>query len=94
MSEPVKISCPFVYARGRRCSGHIVRVEAYKADLLWDFKEGRWNFSYRGPRSHYHLFCSEKGNHAGAFGPDSDQMKFYWQRLPDDLQAALESSFR
>ena len=52
MSEPVKIPCPFVYARGRRCSGHIVSVEAYKADLLWDFKEGRWNFSYRGPLSH------------------------------------------
>jgi len=94
MNEPVRIPCPFVYARGRRCSGHIVRVEAYKADLLWDFKEGRWSFSYRQPRSHYHLFCSEKGNHAGAFGPDSDQMKFYWQRLPDELQEALESSFR
>jgi hypothetical protein len=38
------IPCPFVYARGKRCTGHIVRVEAYKADLLWTFKDGRWSF--------------------------------------------------
>jgi hypothetical protein len=27
--------CPFVYASGKRCTGHITRVEAYKADLSW-----------------------------------------------------------
>ena len=33
--ERTLIACPFVYANGRACTGHVVRVEAYKADLTW-----------------------------------------------------------
>jgi hypothetical protein len=41
-------------------------MKAYKADLTWQPGEGGvWHFSRQPPRSHYHLFCSEKGNHAG-----------------------------
>ena len=87
-----KIPCPFVYARGKRCTGHIVRVEAYKADLWWDFKDGQWVFSYGRPRSHFHLFCSEKGNHAGYPRRDSDQMKFYGDHLPDELVEAMNAA--
>jgi hypothetical protein len=87
-----KVPCPFVYARGKRCTGHIVRVEAYKADLWWDFKDGRWIFSYGRPRSHFHLFCSEKGNHSGWVGPDNDQMKFYGDQLPDELVEAMNAA--
>jgi hypothetical protein len=58
--------CPFVYANGRKCTGHITHVEAYKADVSWrPDGEGNWRPSIGEPRSHYHLFCSEKGNHAG-----------------------------
>ncbi len=85
-------ACPFVYANGKACSGHIVRVEAYKADLDWSLdKSGVWQFSF-GPRSHYHLFCSEKGNHAGPRRPDDPQMKAHWRDLPDEIRNILEST--
>lgn len=60
------IPCPFIYSNGRECAGHIVRIEAHKVDIDWQAtKEGGWDFAFP-PRSHYHLFCSEKGNHAGS----------------------------
>ncbi len=37
VSEPVP--CPFVYASGKHCKGHITRIEAYKADLCWILKD-------------------------------------------------------
>jgi len=78
--------CPFVYANGRKCAGYITKVEAYKADLSWDRQaDGTWKFDWRWPRSHYHVFCSLKGNHAGYDRPDDGRMKFYLDKLPDGL---------
>jgi hypothetical protein len=86
----MSIPCPFVYANGSLCSGRIIRVEAYKADVVWEEgKSGAWLVS-AGPRSHYHLFCSEKGNHAGSRRSDSPQMKFYWRQLPRQIQDLIE----
>lgn len=81
--------CPYVYKNGKRCPGHIVRVEAYKADLKWSFdkEQGQWNFTWDEPRSHYHLFCSEKDNHAG-FGRE-DALKFYLGQLPEGLRNVI-----
>jgi hypothetical protein len=67
-----------------------VRVEAFKADLSWELQpDGRWQFDYSQPRSHFHVFCSEKGNHAGYSKPDNYQMKFYFGDLPPGLRAKL-----
>jgi hypothetical protein len=33
-----------------------------------------------------------KGNHAGYRGADSDQMKFYFGGLPEELRKALDES--
>lgn len=80
------IPCPFVYANGKRCVGHITRVEAYKADLSWNLQpDGVWKFELGQTRSHFHLFCSEKGNHAGYARRDNDQMKVYPDKLPEAL---------
>lgn len=88
--QVTRIPCPFVYANGRRCSGHVVTVEVYKADLRWTHgKDGAWRFSWDNPRSHFHVFCSEKGNHSGFRRPDSDQMKFHFDTLPAELHTAL-----
>src|ERR1035437_6736073 len=82
--------CPFVYAKGKRCFGHIVRIEAFKADLAWHCADdGKWSFAVGEPRSHYHLYCSEKDNHAGYGRPDAAAMKFYFQDLPPTLQKAV-----
>jgi hypothetical protein len=35
MTTSEKVPCPFVYARGQKCKGHIVRIAAFKADLEW-----------------------------------------------------------
>ena len=82
--------CPFVDAKGKKCKGHIVRIEAFKADLAWHRSdEGKWTFSVGEPRTHYHLYCSEKGNHAGFNKPDSEKMKFYYRDLPPTLQKVI-----
>lgn len=84
-----RVPCPFVYADGRRCTGHVVRIEAYKADLVWQAdEEGRWRFDFQ-PRSHYHLYCSLKGNHAGFKRQDPFDMKDWLDRLPEALQALI-----
>ena len=52
------IACPFVYANGRRCTGHIQRAKVYGP---------------RGPDGavdrfrvrKYRLWCSEKWDHTG-----------------------------
>jgi hypothetical protein len=82
------IPSPFVYANGKRCSGHVVRVEAYKADITWAPNKaiGEWQQDVGQPRSHYHLFCSEKESHAAYGRPDSDQMKFYLSDLSEELR--------
>ena len=84
------ISCPFVYANGNECTGRIIGVEAYKADIEWrERDEGQWSFAWQA-RSHYHLFCSERGNHAGYKRTDDDRMKFSESRLPDEVRALIE----
>lgn len=84
--------CPFIYSTGKCCAGQIVRIEAYKADITWELvKDSGWEV-YFSPRSHYHLFCSEKGNHSGSLRPDSPQMKFHWRELPDEVREFITST--
>ena len=83
-----KIFCPYVYADGKACGGHVVRIEAYKADLEWDYADGGWRFA-SFPRSHYHLYCSEKGDHVGHKRRADDRMKFFLDQLPDNLRAVI-----
>jgi hypothetical protein len=90
VSEEIKIPCPFQYSSGKQCAGHVVRVEAYKADIVYALDDdGNWGVSIRPPRSHYHVFCSEKGNHAGYGQADDSRMKFYYQDLPHALKIAI-----
>lgn len=84
-----KIPCPFVYANGKACTGHIVKIETFKANLEWELKDdGTWGFDFY-PLTHYHVYCSEKSNHAGFSRPDSDQLKFYTEQLPDEVAAVV-----
>jgi hypothetical protein len=70
-----------------KCTGYITHVEAYKADIEWKpDNDGRWRPSVGEPRSHYHLFCSQKGNHAGYASEDDPRMKFYLSELPEGLK--------
>jgi hypothetical protein len=80
--------CPFVYAKGKKCTGHIWRIEAFKVDISWSrADDGKWSFAVGEPRPHYHLYCSEKGNHAG-YGRE-DAMKRYYQDLPPTLRKVV-----
>lgn len=88
MRIPDPIPCPYVYAKGRRCKGHIVRIEAFKADLEWSMdRNGQWHFACGEPRSHYHLYCSEKGNHAGHRRDDG--IKIFCSELPKEISAVV-----
>jgi len=91
--DQTAIPCPFVYANGKRCTGQIERVEAYKADISWHRRgDGTWRYDWGQPRSHYHVFCSLKGNHAGYARQDSDQMKLYADKLDPALWKAMQGS--
>ena len=83
------VPCPYRYKNGKSCTGSIVRVEAYKADVWWvlDQQTGAWSFSVGEPRSHFHLFCSERGNHASKGRPDA--LKYYYRDLPAELRAII-----
>ena len=88
-SGTAPIPCPFVYAKGRPCTGHVVRVEAYRADLTWTADgHGAWRFDFV-PGTHFHVFCSEKGNHAGIGGPDA--LKFWFSELPPAIQQIVKA---
>jgi hypothetical protein len=37
------IPCPNVYAKGKKCTCHVVSVKAFKADLCWSLNpDGTW----------------------------------------------------
>ena len=81
-----EVACPSVYANGRKCPGHITHVHDYKLDVTWTpDADGKWQPSLGEPRSHYHLICSEKGNHAGYAREDHPSMKRYRDQLPDGI---------
>ena len=87
-----KIPCPFVYSSGKRCTGHIVRIEAYNARVDWTFREpADWRFGI-SPRSHFYLFCSMKSNQAGHVRSDDPQTKFYWDQLPEAIQEIIAAT--
>jgi hypothetical protein len=68
--ETTAVPCPYVSKSGRKCKGHIVRVEAFKADLSWTkADDGVWEFGWSQPRSHFHVYCSGKVITRGLIGP-------------------------
>jgi predicted secreted Zn-dependent protease len=85
-----EIPCPFVYAKGKRCPGHVSAIEAFKADISWVFRDGKWGFNVGQPRSHYHVYCSEKGSHARPGSEDA--LKFYWNELTAEIKAVLAAT--
>ncbi len=90
MADSEKVPCPFVYSRGKLCGGFVVRVEAYRADLEWVREDdGGYRFGW-SPRTHYHVLCSERGNHAGIRGDDG-RMKFWLDELPESLRSVVLS---
>ena len=87
-----EVPCPFVYKGGKQCQGHIIGVEAFKADLAWSRKDdGSWRFGWGRPRSHFHLRCSLKDNHAGFGRPDSEGLKMYYDQLPESLRRIVDA---
>ena len=83
------VPCPFVYDGGQPCTGHIVKVKAFKAELRWILENDSWRFEIGFPRTHYHLRCSEKGNHAEPGRTDPSKMKFFPGELPEQLRFIL-----
>jgi len=53
--------------------------------------QGILGFEFR-PRSHYHVFCPEKGNHAGFRRQDPADLKFWFDTLPTPIREMLEST--
>ena len=88
------IPCPFVDTDDRRCHGHIVRIEAYNADLHWEqgASDG-WDFEF-APSSAFHLFCSEMGNHEGSDPDGSAQLILDADELGSALSSVLAQTGR
>lgn len=94
------VRCPFVYADGKHCPGHVVEIKQFdvgggrdKGEIWWRYDGEVWTYGgqsrERGPVSHLHVFCSDKGNHAGI---REDALKFWPQDLPTELLRAMKSA--
>jgi hypothetical protein len=72
-----RVACTHIRASGRRCRGHIIRVEAAKADLSWRRRADgtAWSFDVGQPKS-FRLHCS--GSH--------EALKVAYSELPVALQ--------
>jgi hypothetical protein len=81
------LPCPFVYADGRKCSGHVYRARAYGP------KRGNWIVAREDVRK-YRMWCSEKDDHAGAVSSlaTKHRMEFYPDQLPRGVEEQLWSS--
>ena len=83
--------CPFVYSDRRQCKGHIVGVEIIRSDLYVSITEDdRVKAVSISPRYHVHLYCSEKGDHAGVKREHSEQMKMWYKELPEWIKKKIE----
>lgn len=87
------MQCPFVYSTGKRCKGYIKSLELIKVNLHIELSEDDkvTSISFNPPRYHVHLYCSEKGNHAGTMRPHSEQLKVWWNDLPKEIKEQIES---
>jgi hypothetical protein len=73
--------CPFIYANGRKCRGHITGFRVYgprRGDELLEVRKVR-------------LWCSERDDHQGAVRSwaGRERMEFYPDRLPDYLRKPI-----
>ena len=77
--EDARKPCPFVYANGKPCPGHITRIRAYG-------RRQRGSDRRMEVRK-YRVWCSEKGDHAGVLSSyeGKQRMEFYPDELPADL---------
>jgi hypothetical protein len=83
-----KIPCPFMYSNGQRCTGHVYEARAYGP-------KGPDGIVHREDVKKYRLWCSEKGDHAGAVRDwiGKERMEFYPDQLPADTIERLWSDF-
>jgi hypothetical protein len=80
------IDCPFTYANGEKCQGHIYRARAYGP------KRGEFYVTRENVRK-YRLWCSIKEDHAGAAHgfEGKERMEFYPDKLPPGAEDMLWS---
>jgi hypothetical protein len=79
------IRCPFVYANGKRCTGHVRRAKAFGPTR---------KFRGRLPRDRvrkYRIWCTERDDHAGVVPSfeGKQRMEFYPDELPTEMLDAL-----
>jgi len=79
--------CPFTYSNGRKCKGYVKTIKLIKVNVEIDLSEDGKIIDISLERSdyHVHLYCSEKGNHAGYGRRDSEQMKCWWSPSLEEL---------
>lgn len=78
------IGCPFVYANGKKCAGHIYRAVAYGP-------RGRDGSIPRDRVRKYRLHCSLRDDHCGIWSSfeTKDRMEFYPDQLPEGVEDRL-----
>lgn len=79
--DKAKLRCPFVYANGRRCEGHVYQARAYGPQRDGHLIEVR----------KVRFWCSEKGDHVGTARGfwGKERMEFYPDQIPEDLKGVL-----
>ena len=68
---------PFIYANGKKCSGHVFRWRTYGGENYETARKVR-------------LWCSDKGDHQGILNNgNGKRMEFYPDELPDEILDAV-----
>jgi len=88
--------CPFTYSNGRKCKGYIRKIKLIKVNLEIELSEdGKITDIFCIPSDyHVHLYCSQKGNHAGFARRDSEQMKCWWNPSLTELWEQINERIR
>jgi len=88
--DVIGIPCPFVYASGDACPGHVVEIEARTVRLNWYLNDDKsaWDGTI-DMTTKIRFRCSDGFDHGG-FG----RMEFWFEQLLPTTQEAIEGLFR
>lgn len=88
------VECPYTYATGQRCGGHVISVETPDVGAVWRRTVDGWRLKFGLLRAGgYFLVCSHKGNHGGIGRPGVERLQCTFDGLPEPLRAAVAETF-
>lgn len=85
------MNCPFVYANGKKCEGHITELKIIKPHFTIHLtSDGDVESAEIWTEYHVHLRCSLNGGHHRDQDQEDDRMKVRLEDLPESILRRIE----